>query len=399
MNLGTVDTELKLPNARVRSPRSRLTWRGVLLSLFLCGWLLVMNQLAQQEFYSAATTQAKFEIAPVLLSEYFAWKAANLPLLRNTFDPDAANGWRESQVEYFSEFNSWSALPFPITSQEPVDGELRSGVLRVDLKVGSESQTFHEVRYYRRHGGGWQSTDGRQAFSLQPIVRSSAHFKIKAFGLDDSTVNTTVAGLEEFYGQVERDLDEQQVLAGDAPLELEINPPPYPALFGAGGDGTWGAQGTNALRAPIAFWSVRHILDGTDSRYTAIRKKNLNVLAEGIVAWEARQFAPPPVMWLSAEKTLVRDARAHGYFLPLSDLTRARVPVGGMTDAGPLLNMEAWTVASYIAQRFGRLKLADTVAGVVTYNTWDDLIQNVFEIKLEDFQHGWEAYVDDWLRE
>lgn len=374
--------------------------RWLFLCLFLAVWLSIMNVFANSDWAVAYARRAEIELKPVLENERSGWQVDNLSLLRNSLDATGASRWRENQMDYFSLFMNWSALPLPTFRQDVTSVRVEGNRVRVEVTLAFDDPitTSLEVRYYHQVGGTWKRTDGHFARN-GPILVRTPDLTIRAFDIDDKTTQLTVLGIEDYLKQARRDFGATAAAAPHPPLELEINPPPLAPLFGYDARQTGGDSDTiRVLRAPLAFSLARNALDGPTMRLEQIYDKSLQVLADGLVNWEARAFAPPPRRWAEAERILMRDALKNGYALQLQDMTRGSLPVGGTNDAGALINYQAWSIADYIASRYGRERFGQVADAVIQYSQWETLTSAVFDISAEEFERGWKDHLEQLVK-
>lgn len=374
--------------------------RWLFLCLFLAVWLSIMSVFANSDWAIAYARRAEIELKPVLENERSGWQVDNLSLFRNSLDATGASRWRENQLDYFSLFMSWSALPLPTFQQDVTSVRVAGNRVRVEVRLTFDEPitTSQEVRYYRQVGGAWRRTDGHFA-TRAPLLVQTPHLTIRAYDIDDKTAQLTVQGVEDYLERARRDLSEATESDLRPPLELEINPPPLAPLFGydarqIGSD----SDTVRILRAPLAFALARNALDGGMQRLELIYGKSLEVLADGLVSWEARTYAPPPRRWAEAERTLMRDALKNGYAIPLQHMTRGILPVGGTNDAGALINYQAWSIADYIALRYGRERFGQVADGVIQYSQWETLTRAVFDTSVEEFERSWREHLEELLK-
>lgn len=381
--------------------RTRGRARRILaLALYLLAWLAVMSQFAHADYTTAYAHHARGPIETRVRSELQAWQVGNLSIYRYQLASGGINRWRENQWEYFAQYWSWSAVPFPLLEPEIRDMAWDGDLLQVMLWLHGEDPAalFQELRFYRRVNNEWQRVAPYAALESSAVRLRTSKYSITAYAIDAATASRAVEGLDAFSERVHRDFG---VVWNPGPrLELELHPPPYAPLFGYAFEGRRASDDAIAiLRVPLAFGIARAAMNGDDQRLERLRGKNLYIVAEGLIAWEAHQFAPPPRAWQVAERRLMRDALARGYAVVPHEMTRRVMPLGGLAEGGPLLNLTAWTIADYIAARFGPQRFVDLIDGIMEYGQWSTLTREVFGVSLEEFEKGWRAHVEQLFAE
>lgn len=155
----------------------------------------------------------------------------------------------------------------------------------------------------------------------------------------------------------------------DQPNEIQVMSPQMPWNLDSGPEET--------LRLTVGYLVVNSLLSQVVDMPDQQPSSSQPVLY-GLALWELKQWGGIP-KWLERQNTdAIRMELQNGRFSPL-------VHSPSFVDT---------TIAEYVAESYGRHRLADILKVATRYDDLHDLIPAALDVDIESFEAGWRAYLE-----
>lgn len=306
----------------------------------------------------------------MLQLERQALKTHHQELFQSLLDPHAPREWQSYKLNAFLRVETIE-LPFDMTV-------IREWGHKNDMAWVVVTHAFPHLQIYRFADGRWYLTSPDTAFSGPPLKVRTKYFEFRYREPDAGLTQSIVANVDELYEQATQDLglgiDRSIPLTVELvysldPTEYQGSQPdllhvPSPQLLGDTAEYrlNLGATIVNALLSEIINPPNRWLSDP---------------MLYGVMMWEVGQWSPNPILEARKHRAVQRQ------------LESGTSPL--LTSSPSFLDV---TIAEYVAQTYGRHRLADIVRAAGEHQNLADLISAALGVDLATFEAGWQAYLE-----
>ncbi len=326
-------------------------------------------------------------------------------LFRSLLDPRAASEWKNQQLSWF-----WRNSG-PRSSLQMVEvtdwGYMQDSAWvvlarRPDVEVSDSNGDFWArpaLRIYRLADQRWYLTSPATAFAGPPLTTSTEHFEFRYREPDRSKLPTLTADVDELYEQLTRDLGIRQTAPRRIRVELmyeveaiqsgssqsyhiRLPSPRLLPLFLQGQELT----PEEAVRAYLAYTLCDVLL----TRVAGVQRHQVNDSPlQGFALWEAEQWGRLPHSQTARRDAIQRALKQDRLSLSSGDLSTMR-----SSEDVRLRQYTYVTLIEYVAEAYGRHRLADIVNAAKEHRELRDLIPAALGVDLATFEAGWRSYLE-----
>jgi hypothetical protein len=371
---------------------------GISLSDFEAGW----NGWLAAEYPAVQEVLAVRTAIEASLAQEFAARTGDNPgnamaLVYEYLDPAAEQSWRYEYMRTTGigkESLTW-------VDYEIVELVIEGDLARIRLHTTYNGPLMPEVvegRFYRRVDERWLLTAPNPSAWGALYTMETEHFRVRYHALDAEIVKAATHKLEAAYQKMLRTLmlpEERTIRSGDrafydGKFNYEIVPHQVKE---------WSARATSIQIPSPFFYSLPHVDDSARDLAYSMMSHSAWVLLDdvyqvqnswwstlGLNQWILEDSAGPT--WADSDYMAgliqkfvdERSPVSLAELLYLSDINESFV-------AGRLLMV-------YIAAIHGRDEIPRFMHGLSQHEGWDELIPAVFGVTVEEFEAGWNQWID-----
>lgn len=275
---------------------------------------------------------------------------------------------------------------------------IRSIVLITPPKSHWVPVPYHETRFYHQADGQWQRIVPPFGFLGDMQTLETDYFHFIYFEADSDYVVETAETLDKVYTQL---LKQFETTPTRYKLEFSVEPRvsttlssarrriaiTSPSLYRIPATATGAEYLTESTTGHLVNRTLSEVMDVTELYFV---NEWYNTVV-GVRGWVLREILEqPPSAYQTARNQLIEFRRSVPE-LRLTDLT-ARGQIE--SDQRMVRFMAAESLTAYAMETYGEERLLPFLQGFMKYETWDELIPNVFGVGAAEFERGWNGYLD-----
>lgn len=364
-------------------------WRNYALHAFTQHRGTRLHQLPPEMFQLLADEQRAVEQGDLSLYE---------SLLAENSDP----GWRVQQRRLFAtyqHFRKRTNAPFRIRVEDTVaqgDGAL----LRLEIRFPDPGSTpYQEIRTYHRFDGGWRWTSTLASFWGLTREEETTYLRFRYNRQDAEVVGDAMSATETFFLQAARDLAIRpsrrmkpviEFIPDYRVLHWYAGPQQIRVLSPSLGTIITDMSPSDFYRLATGLALSRYLVDIPAGR---LPTPFADAIYEAVARWETEQWAPV-VPWRARRQQTLSALLRSGVRPSLRSrptLTERRVD--------PIIRYLDDTAVAYLAETYGRDRLAGLVQQALQHDSWETLIPAVLEVEFPTFEAGWREYLGTHYRQ
>ena len=378
----------------------------IICILLISAFALATSNNTPLDELNIARAVAGVERSLVLETE--AWETRDHKLFMRTFDPATDYEWRRQLNLRWDTESSVESTP-PLVRVHDV--AQHDGMALVTLLVtdgGNLAATPHrQYRFYREVAGEWLQTLPTDAFWGDSRLLETPHLRFRYHDREAKVVGAVAADLEltlqTFYATVGESLPtaEKKVTlelipralygwayAGD---RLMVSSPYMLSIPAGGGDAESGDA--DAFASSIISRFGFRVLDQVRRQGKEPWRTLWDATHPGVHSWLMVTVAQKPQPWnAKADAIFAEHVRKQGP-LQLKEL-RAVTDQIRFPYEWYLRTKLAESVVAYADHTYGRDKIPAMLHALANVRSWEDLTRGVYEVSVEEFEAGWNEYVE-----
>ncbi|MBV7335927.1 hypothetical protein KFU94_48360 [Chloroflexi bacterium TSY] len=348
--------------------------------------------------------------------EHEAWLRTDRQFFVNLLDKEADSEWRIDTAKEWVYRLDHDVAPPTIELQEiNVIGD----IALVDTLIQYHEQNhpsrfsnlspvgakiYREVRFYRRDGERWLRTLPPNAFwgPLQEI--QTPHLRFRFYAHDARLVTPLAAEMEEIFLAMHQAVGLEQP-STTRRLMLEFVPR---ALHGESFAGDWIlissplmlsipkeiSNQTVIVDSLVSRFASR-VLDDVRQPYGYWRKPLWRTLHAGVHSWLMLEVGHHAPVWSEDAEAVFQYRLTLQNPLMLDEIAYVRNTADEQREWYWHLK-KGESMVQYATEQYGRNRLPALLEGLSTHQSWDDLIPSLYQISRQEFETGWNEYLNNY---
>lgn len=373
----------------------------LLLSL---AWLITAG--APLSAHEVKPPSLELAILPAMQREDAAWRADNIEALDLVIDPKVADNWRMDWRAPYAIDPQYSAEHNERLLSVEAAGDMVMVTMLVDAPVVGRwrSSPYRELRFYRQQEHDWVRTLPTGVYWGHEMTLETPHLRLTFGERDAETVLAILDQLELVYVQLHGLLRIELPTTGDK-LAFHI----VPELVRG-----WGSYGKQQrltspvlAKVPDGMSPADYLAHTMVGRFTSLLMNQIVVERDGVYTHSWRTLLWALDGWLRNELLARRSPwhyqaeaalRKHQHeIMPLHLIDVVEQPVYDPYDQQTMMRQYiiAESAVAYALTTFGRERLPALLVGLDHHGSWNGLIRSVLGVSPEEFERGWNQYVEE----
>lgn len=343
------------------------------------------------------------EMAAILKHEMQIWYEQDESMYLALMDDNAEASWRREQDRNWRRMVTRDiAVPDATLASAELVGDY--ALVATDLVENDPvwgAVPYRQYRFYRLVEGDWTRTFPQDHFWGDEQVLETPRLRFEFREWDANVIRSVAGELESIYASLYETLGltvpspEQKLTleivartprswtAEDRRLKVPsyISLSPHPDLMASDAF-------IQSVTSTLIFQALRDVRQPYGWAYSSL----WNGMFPGLHNWLLTDASGQPPLWHHQAQAVFQERIAHGERLRLMDLNYSSLPTERPEEW--LWRMKAGELAiAYIVSTYGRERLPSFINGLSRYTSWHQLIPNVFDVTLEEFEADWNRYM------
>lgn len=401
---GWLDTPSAPPNETATEMRLVL-WlaRGLTLGL-----LMLMVSAASFTLHEHEQRTVQAAIAPLVTQELTALHTDDQSLYQRQVDNRNAlldtTSWLDPWRLRMSQRKqiSLTLLDVTLLPATPQAEMAQAAVLVVPPVTHWVSVPYVETRFYQKQGQRWLRIVPPPAFWGDLVVVETGLLRFDAHATDRAAVRALATTVDDVYGAIYETL--HVALPTEEKLRFIVEPRVVSTLASSGTSLRvtsptlyripHNATTTERLAELVAGHLVSRGLNEAMNVSELYDARSWYNVVMGVRSWLLGEVLGQPPYWRAPGFAQLRQVRQQVPYFYVSDLTdRGQID----TDHRLVRQSAAELLVMYAVETYGQDMIPDLVRGFRQYKSWGELIPAVFGVAVDEFERGWNGYVDEIL--